>query len=252
MTRTNSPESIRIAMIMAAGYGTRMGKLTQQLPKPLLPLNGWRIIDVVLTKLERQGFHRVVINLHHLPEVVREHILKHKWKMEICFSEEEELLGSGGGIANAEPFFEGETILAVNGDVLCDIDLQELFAYHNRHSPLATMAVLPSTNNRDYSLVVYDHENKLWGFLAKDAEIPKPFISGIFTGYHILTPQARGYLQPQQQSIITRFYSKALREGKPIKIFPFHGRWLDVGTEAFYRSVREKVQKGEISLSSFV
>lgn len=239
-------------MIMAAGYGTRMGNLTRQLPKPLLPLNHWRIIDVILKKLERQGFKRAVINLHYLPELVRTHITsKQQWKMEICFSEEAELLGTGGGIAKAEPFFDGETILAVNADVLCDIDLQEFISYHNRFSPLATMAVLPSENNRDYSLVVYDEENNLRGFLARDEKIPASLHSGIFIGYHLLTPEARRHLSPAPQSIITKFYSRALQDGKPVKIYPFNGKWIDVGTESFYLTLREKIKDGEINLASF-
>ncbi len=245
-------KTIRIAMIMAAGYGTRMGELTRQLPKPLLPLNDWRIIDVVLKKLECQGFKRAVINLHYLPELVRTHINGKQWEMEICFSEEAELLGTGGGIAKAEPFFDGETILAVNADVLCDIDLQEFINYHNRFNPLATMAVLPSGNNRDYSLVVFDGENNLRGFLARNEKIPAALHSGIFIGYHILTPEARTHLSPKPQSIITEFYSRALQEGKPLKIYPFSGKWIDVGTEAFYLSLRKKIQDGEINLATFL
>ncbi len=251
MARNRQRETIRIAMMMAAGYGTRMGNLTRQLPKPLLPLNGWRIIDVILKKLERQGFKRVVINLHYLPELVRSHIKSKQWKMEICFSEEAELLGTGGGIAKAEPFFEGETILTVNADVLCDIDLQEFISYHNRFHPLATMAVLPSGNNWDYSLVVFDEENNLHGFLAKNEKIPPSLHSGIFIGYQLLTPEARRYLSQTPQSIITEFYSRALQGDKPLKIYPFNGRWIDVGTEAFYLSLRKKIQNGEINLETF-
>lgn len=253
MRKSNTQSEVRIAMILAAGYGTRMGDLTGDIPKPLLPLNGKRIIEVVLHKLARQGFTRAVVNLHYLPQKMREALgAGSRFGLEIKYSEEPELLGSGGGIANAEPYFDGETILAVNADVLCAIDIRELLAFHQRFDPLATMAVLPSRNNRDYSLALFDAENNLAGFLKKNDAIPSPYQSAIFTGYQILTPQARAYLKPVNQSVIEELYKRALKEGKTVKVYPFSGRWIDVGTKEFYHSLVEKVRSGEEDPEAFM
>ena len=253
MEKSNPQSEVRIAMILAAGYGTRMGELARQIPKPLLPLNGHRIIEALLHKLSRQGFTRAVVNLHYLPQKMRDALKGgSRFGLELMYSEEPELLGSGGGIARAEPYFEGETILAVNADVLCTLDTREFLAFHQQFNDLATMAVLPSHNNRDYSLVLFDEENNLAGFLKKNEAIPPRCQSGIFTGYQILTPQARAYLKPVKQSVISEFYVKALGEGKTIKVYPFNGRWIDVGTKEFYASLVKKIHSGQEDLEAFM
>jgi len=253
MATSHNPPSLRTAMILAAGYGTRMADLTRELPKPLLPLNGMPIIEVVIRKLARQGIERAVVNLHYLPEKMREFLGDgSRFGLEVLFSEEPELLGSGGGIANAEKYFNGETILAANADVLCDLDIGEFYDFHCRSGALATMAVQPSSNHRDYSLALFDAANSLKNFLGKNEEIPRDVHAGIFTGYQILTPGARAYLKPENQSIITELYRKALGRGERIAVFPFTGRWIDVGEREFYLALLQKIRAGEVDLADFI
>lgn len=253
MATSHNPPSLRTAMILAAGYGTRMADLTRELPKPLLPLNGMPIIEVVIRKLARQGIERAVVNLHYLPEKMREFLGDgSRFGLEVLFSEEPELLGSGGGIANAEKCFNGETILAANADVLCDLAIGEFYDFHCRSGALATMAVQPSSNHRDYSLALFDAANSLKNFLGKNEEIPRDVHAGIFTGYQILTPGARAYLKPENQSIITELYRKALGGGERIAVFPFTGRWIDVGEREFYLALLQKIRAGEVDLADFI
>lgn len=253
MVTSQQPPPLRTAMILAAGYGTRMAELTRDLPKPLLPLNGMPIIEVVIRKLARQGIERAVVNLHYLPEKMREFLGDgSRFGLEILFSEEPQLLGSGGGIANAEKFFQGETILAANADVLCDLDIGEFYDFHCRAGVLATLAVQPSSNHRDYSLALFDAANSLKGFLGKNEEIPGEVHAGIFTGYQILTPGARAYLKPENQSIISELYRKALGRGERIAVFPFSGRWIDLGEREFYLSLLQKIRSGEVEVTDFI
>ncbi len=246
-------EKLRIAMIMAAGYGTRMGSLTRDLPKPLLPLNDLRIIEVALFKLARQGFERVVINLHCFADKMQQILGDgRRYGIEIIFSHEPELLGSGGGIAKAEGHFAGETILVLNADVLSDLSIPAMFDHHRESGVLSTMCVLPSQNNKDYTLVKYTAQNRLAGFMDFGEALPANYHTGIFMGYHILSPAARAYLRPEFQSVINRFYKKALAEGEPIGIYPFSGTWIDVGTAAFYRQFVREIRHGKIDLQKFM
>ncbi len=253
MAISRTPPKLRTAMILAAGYGTRMAELTRELPKPLLPLNGVRIIEVVIRSLAHRGIERAVVNLHYRPEKMREFLGDgSRFGLEILFSEEPELLGSGGGIANAERYFNGETILAANADVLCDLDIGKFYDFHCRSGALATLAVQPSANRRDYSLALFDAGNSLKGFLGKNEAIPRDVHAGIFTGYQILTPGARAYLKPENQSIITELYRKAVGRGERIGVFPFTGRWIDVGEREFYLSLLQKIRAGEVDLADFL
>lgn len=253
MRKTFSAQHPRIAMLMAAGFGTRMGNLTDELPKPLLPLNHLRIIDVLLYKLANQGIERVVVNVHYLAEMMKAHLRNGgRFGIELIISEEPLLLGSGGGIANAESYFDGETILVINADVLCDMDVRELFAYHLRWEALATMVAIPSRNNRDYGLLLFDEKKNLREFMVKKQEIPRRWQSGIFIGYQVLSPEARAYLKSEKQSIISRFYMEALKAGEPLKVMLFHGQWIDIGTEKYYYSFVDKVKSHEIDLKDFM
>jgi NDP-sugar pyrophosphorylase family protein len=252
-TQESTQPSIRIAMIMAAGYGTRMGELTRDIPKPLLPLGDFRIIELVLKKFANQGIERAVINLHHFADVMKEHIGNgQRYGLEVIYSEEQAILGSGGGIANAEIHFEGETILVANADVLCDLDIRDFYRYHCDNRALATMNLLPSRNTHDYTLVKYQADCRLLSFLDKDATLAREDLTGIFTGHQILSPEARAYLKPQYQSVINRFYKQALAENKRLMIHPFDGEWIDVGTAEFYYDFLKQIHNGEVDIQRFL
>lgn len=245
--------TINTAMLLAAGFGTRMKELSVEVPKPLLPLNDHRIIDIILLKLAASGIKRVVINLHYLGDRIEAYVGNGKRHgLEILYSREEILLDTGGGIALAESLFSGETILVVNSDVLSNISLSALFDFHDKQSANATMAVTPSKNNRDYSLVLYDGQNRLLGFLGKGATIPENCRCGIFIGYQVLTPPARAYLKPQVQSIIDGFYRPALARRDPITVFPFEGEWIDLGTREQYLTFKRDLQSRGIDLNTFL
>ncbi|GAB4367181.1 MAG: hypothetical protein Kow0042_07620 [Calditrichia bacterium] len=240
-------------MILAAGFGTRMGDLTRSLPKPLLPLNRRPIIELILLKLKNAGIRQVIINLHYQKEPLKNYLKKNLPDgIELFISEEEEILGTGGGIAHAESFFRSETVLVVNSDILCDISLADFEQDHQQKNAVASMAVYPSRNYGDYSLVLYDKNFNLKGFLPKGKQPPEDMTTGIFTGYQILTPEARRYLQPVPSSVIDAFYRQALREGKQIAIYPHSGQWIDLGTKENYRSAVQQVKRGEIDLSIFI
>ncbi len=250
---TNPNGKPRIAMVMAAGFGTRMQDLTKEIPKPLLPLGNVRIIDTVIHKLANQGIERVVVNLHYHADVVREHLGDgRKFGVELIYSEEPELLGSGGGIANAESYFEGETIVVVNADVLCEVNISELYKWHYEHDAIATMTMLPSTNSTDYGLLLRNAHFQLQGFLVRNAMMPFGLKTGIFTGHQVLSAHARSYLSAENQSIISAFYIPAIEGGERIFVYPYEGRWLDIGTKSFYLEFVGKIRSGEVNLNDFM
>jgi MurNAc alpha-1-phosphate uridylyltransferase len=114
-------------MVMAAGRGNRLRPLTDRLPKPLVRVAGRALIDHHLERLAAMGIERVVVNLHHLGERLRAHLsARAPTSLEVCFSEEIELLETAGGIHAALPLLGDAPFLVVNGDVFCDFDLARL------------------------------------------------------------------------------------------------------------------------------
>ena len=246
-------QKMTTAMVLAAGRGTRMGRLSREIPKPLLKIGNYSLLEIALRKMQRAGFRRVVVNVHHLAEQLKAFLTRAASReLEILISEEAELLGTGGGIAHAERFFGGETVLVMNADVLCDLDLAALVRFHQQSAALATLAVVPSRDYRHYRLVRYEASGKLSGFHPRGTPLPEEGNFGIFTGFQVLTAAARSYLQPQPSSVIEAFYLPALQEGRQIAVYLHRGRWLDVGTEELFRQVRGMVERGELQVADFL
>src|ERR1700754_1173660 len=104
-------------MVMAAGYGTRLRPLTDSVPKPMVKVLGVPLIDVALDRLAAAGVERAVINLHHLGDQIRAH-LKERKQPEIVFSQEDEILETGGGIVKALPLLGDEPFFTVNAKII--------------------------------------------------------------------------------------------------------------------------------------
>ena len=106
------------AMILAAGLGTRLRPLTNTIPKPLLPIAGTPLIVWNLLLLKRYGFHDVVINLHHLGPMIEQAVGNgSRYGLRIIYSREPAILGTGGGLKQAELYFSGESVLVLHGYV---------------------------------------------------------------------------------------------------------------------------------------
>ena len=116
----NKNSSIKMpkrAMVLAAGFGKRLRPFTDKVPKPLTKVLGVPMIDVVLDRLAAAGVERAVVNLHHLGEQIRTH-LKDRKKPEIVFSQEDEILETGGGIVKAMPLLGDEPFFTVNAKII--------------------------------------------------------------------------------------------------------------------------------------
>jgi len=226
---------IDTAMILAAGLGTRMEHLTADLPKPLLPIGDTTILDLSIEKLINHGFKKIVINLHYKGKQIKQHLEKYRSDdVEFIFSDEPEILGTAGGIAKAEPYFIQQDILIQNADVLSDISIPKFIEYFEEHQSIATLAVYPSQDNQNYSLVTFNEDQVLTGFLKKGETIPRRVKTGIFMGFQILSERARQYLKPYYSSIIEDLYLKAVEGGIKISVYVHTGNWFDLGTKQNY------------------
>src|SRR5688572_6733281 len=130
------------AMILAAGFGTRLRPLTNVMPKPLLPVAGTPLIVWNLLLLRRYRFHDVMINLHYLGPMIQQALGDgSQFGLRLEYSPEPVILGTGGGIKQVEPFFNGEPFLVLNGDTLFELDLDTVIAFHREREAAATMVL---------------------------------------------------------------------------------------------------------------
>ena len=152
------------AMVLAAGFGTRLGELTEEMPKPLLPLQGRPLIEYVISNLAKHGFDQIAVNLHFMPDKVCGFLGNgSRWNVRIEYSEEPELLGTAGGLKKMEHFLRpGDAFLVHYGDILTDQDLTAMVEFHRQRRALVTMLVHQREGSN--SVVEMDPHQRVVGF----------------------------------------------------------------------------------------
>lgn len=228
---------IRKAMLLAAGLGTRLRPLTYKTPKPLLPLNGKRLIDYTIGFLARSGITEVMINLHHLGNQIRNYVGDgSNYGIQAHYSEELEILGTGGGIKKAEGFFGDEPFIALNGDSLLNVDLAALTAHHIKSGAAATMVLKPLSPNDTYKPVSIDDDGWVTGFNGDG--------SHFYVGLQVVNKELLERLPPAgtPSCLIEDGYTPLLADGGKVASFIYDGYFNDVGTPERYEQAKRDVE----------
>ncbi|MDR0536441.1 MAG: nucleotidyltransferase family protein [Tannerellaceae bacterium] len=184
------------AIIFAAGLGTRLKPLTNAIPKALVPLNGKPMLEHIIVKLKEAGCHDIVINIHHLGQLIIDFLKANdNFGLTIHISDERKyLLDTGGGLKQASKFLDGKSpFIAHNVDILSDVDLR---AFYSAHKPDA-MATLLTSKRETTRRLLFDKKNNLRGWQdKKTGEVksyyrdfdPSLYIEHAFGGIHIISP----------------------------------------------------------------
>jgi MurNAc alpha-1-phosphate uridylyltransferase len=152
------------AMIFSAGLGTRFKPWTERHPKALAPVNGKSLLQRNIEYLRQYGINDVIVNVHHFAEQITDAVKKNKgWGSNIIISDEtNELLDTGGGLLKArELFTPGERFITCNVDILTDLDLNKLLAFHDENKPLVSFGVTGRKTSRYF---LFDQNNRLCGW----------------------------------------------------------------------------------------
>lgn len=231
------------AMILAAGLGTRLRPLTDTIPKPLLRVGGVPLLERIARRLVSAGADRLIINTHHHPDQVIEHVRScDDFGVEVVFSHEpEQPLDTGGGLWHARWNFRGDAPFFLhNGDILTDAPLEALYAAHARDGALATLAVRPPLEQR---YLIFDDDG-LVGFSPRGGgaervvrEVAGELKRWDFAGIHVIDPRIFEADVDREIFSIIDLYLRLSKEGQAVRPFPFDGVWLDIGTpEALARA----------------
>ncbi len=146
-------------VLLAAGEGTRLGDLTEKVPKVMLPVSGVPVLEHTVRRLERRGFREIFINLHHLPDVIREHFEDgERFGVKIEYSYEPEILGTAGAVRKLLSELGEDSFLVVYGDNLTDCDFRELVRFHTEQEAAATIAVHWREDVTSSGVVVFDEK----------------------------------------------------------------------------------------------
>ena len=243
------------AMVLAAGQGTRLYPLTERTPKALVPVAGRPMIDYCLLLLKRHGIRDIIINLHHLGDQIESYLGDGKrWGLQITYSKEPELLDTGGGLLKAKPFLQEGTFIVINTDVLIDLSLRELIAYHEEKRAVATLVLRLDPLADQYGSMDIDGDGRIHRFLQTriDPAFPGAVTKLMFTGVQILEPRVFDYLESDR--ILRKFsttkdtYPRMLLGQERLFGFRFDGFWQDVGTASRIKEAEESLAAGKATL----
>lgn len=233
------------AMILSAGYGTRLWPLTEDRTKPAIPILGKPLVGYVAEYLARNGCDEIVVNLHHRPESVR-HALGDggRFGVKLHYVEEPEILGTSGAMDNARSFLDGDTFLVVNGKIITNIDLHAALETHRRQKALATLVLMPNAARERFTVV-----NTASGLLESFGSMPGQEKIGdegsdpplMFTGIQFMEPEIFNYIPRGVFShTTTDVYPQAMAQGERIAVHVADGKgetWRELSTLQRYLDI---------------
>jgi NDP-sugar pyrophosphorylase family protein len=232
------------AMILAAGFGTRLWPLTIGRTKPAIPFLNRPLIDYTIDYLRRHGIEDLIINLHHEPESVTEQIGDgSRYGVKITYSlEEPEILGTSGALDRVRHLLREDTFIVINGKMITDIDLNLALATHRKRRAIATLVLRPNTKREYFREVNMTEDGRIAGFAGFPEPVdPQSAIRNpplMFTGIHILEPAIFDYIpQGVFSDSVKDVYPKAMAEGEFIAAHIGEGSWFEFSTLARYLAI---------------
>jgi dTDP-glucose pyrophosphorylase len=210
--------------LMAGGFGTRLKPLTDDCPKPLVPVGGKPILELILDRFVEAGFHRFFVSTHYMSEKIREHFGDgSRWGVSIGYVHEDRPLGTGGALGLLPPEATELPLVMMNADLLTHLDFTRLVEYHNGHPAAATVCVTEYTHRVPYG-VVRSHQGKLQSIEEKPLQ--RSFVSA---GIYVLSPSLVRSMQPAVRMDMPSLLQSLVEKGETVNVFPIHEYWLDIG-----------------------
>ena len=242
------------ALILAAGFGTRLLPFTENTPKPLFTVAGRPLLDIIICNLQHAGCKAVIINTHHLYQKIDSFLDLQKYSIPVITRHEPEILGTGGAIKNVADFWDDKPFMVINSDIVTDIDLKKVYDFHlNHHHPVT----LVLHDDPEFNTVSINNNGFITDFHER---VPRPFLppspaSGLkslrpegtkiltFTGIQVLDPEVLGLIPDSGFSSSIDLYLKLISENKKVRAFISKEYfWKDIGTpERYWQAVFEKM-----------
>ena len=224
------------AMIFAAGLGTRLKQETKDKPKALVEIGRKTLLQHAIEKLKNEGISEVVVNVHHFSDLMKSYLKEHNFGVPVKISDEsDELLDTGGGLKKAAPLLKSEEpILLYNVDILSNLNLKDVFKFHNKKKALATLVVRDRQTQRYFK---FNQEKRLVGWINKKTDeikvsVPCDFgeaTSMAFSGIHIISPEILKLMPDEKRFSITDWYLDLAKNHFIQGYFDNSGLWMDVG-----------------------
>jgi mannose-1-phosphate guanylyltransferase/mannose-1-phosphate guanylyltransferase/phosphomannomutase len=241
-------------MVMAAGLGTRLRPITHAIPKPVVPVANVAIVEQLVRLLSVHGVDEVIANLHWFPEQVRGRLGDGSaLGVEVTYREEQELLGTAGGVRNVADFLTGpgEDFLVLAGDALTDADLTALADAHRANDGVATLGVKKVKDVSEYGVIVTGADGRIQGFQEKPE--PAEALSDLCNCMiYAFSPEIFDYFprdeMPDPVDFAHDVFPALLTDDVPFYVHEIESYWNDVGTLPEYLQGNLDAVEGSVRL----
>ena len=220
------------AVVLAGGKGRRLEPYTTLLPKPLMPVGDYPVLEILLRQLKAQGFREVILAVGHLAELIEAYFQDgRRWGLNIQYSREDTPLGTVGPLTLLQDRLQ-EHFLVLNGDILTELPFGEVLRFHQQQDAPLTIAINRRTVEVDFGVV--DHENHR---LVDYHE--KPVIAyWVSMGVYAFRRDALNHIPRGRRFDLPDLVHTLRRAGQPVAVYPFEGFWLDIGRESDFREAQ--------------
>jgi len=225
------------AVILAGGKGARLHPYTIVFPKPLMPINGSPILDIVITQLRNHGFDHITLAVGYMADMIKTYFNgSKKFDVKIDYSQEDHPLGTIGALSLIEDL--PENFLVMNGDILTDLDFSKFFDFHLQEGALATVATYSKEVSIEYGIVECDHRDGIIGYREK----PK-LVYQVSMGIYAFSSKMLRYIRRGDYLDFPELVNLLIQRGERVISFPVSGYWKDIGCYSDYEKAAEDFDK---------
>lgn len=216
------------AIILAGGKGVRLAPLTDVIPKPLVPIGGMPIMEIVIRQLKAHGFNHITLAVGYLSELIKAFFNDgSRLGVRIDYSYEDEPLGTAGPLALIGG--QKETFLVLNADVLTNINFKDLVQYHREQGAIATIGAFEREVRIDLGVIIPDGKSRIKDYLEKPAH---QFL--VSMGIYVFEPKVLDFIPEKKYLDFPDLVKLLLNAGIEVGYYPFAGYWLDIGRHEDY------------------
>ena len=239
------------AIVLAAGYGTRLGELTREVPKGMLELGGRPLLEYIISHLQEHGFDELALNLHFRPELIKGHFGNgSRWGVSLTWSLEQALLGTAGGVKRMEEFLrQGEAFLIHYGDILTDQDFTAMRFFHRERGALATLLLHRRAISN--SVVHLDADGRIVGFLERPSDTERREVEAgwVNSGVCLCAPEFLEQIPAGQPCDLPRDVFSRLVSTRRLFGFPLTGYRCAIDSPARLAEATAAVATGECRIN---
>ncbi len=230
-------------LILCGGLGKRLKEIGENCPKPMVKINGRPFLEILIQHISSFGFRRFILCAGFKSEFIEQYFQKKSDNNTYILSKEDEPLGTGGGIKNAEPFISSSTFMVLNGDSICPINLNDFVAFHRTNSASISMAVTTIDDVSAYGSVIINDNREINRFIEKSEQIKGQGL--VNAGVYLIEKEVLGQIPPEQNVSIEKEVFPSMI-GQNFYGFKTGEKLFDIGTPERLKILRNHIKLSEI------